>query len=113
MWRISAGLYGPSLFSHASSSATECACSNTQLRSEPEVARIARPRNGEAVHGHAVHPFLAGRQFIPPGDVVLRARRQDPDIGVAGQAFGEVTGEQFGAAVDVRSIPLNDNGQLH
>ncbi len=83
------------------------------LRAEPEVARVAGPRDGEAVHGHAVDPLLAGGQLIPPGDVVLRARGQDPDIVVAGQAFGEVTGQQLGAAVDVRSIALNDNGQLH
>jgi hypothetical protein len=80
------------------------------VREDLDVALVIDP---EAPDRHAVHPLDAGRIFVVPRHVIARARREDLDLRVLRQAFGDVTRVQFGAAVDVGAIPLHDHGKLH
>ena len=79
----------------------------------PEDARIALVLDAKAPDGHAVDRLDAGRQLVPPRDVVGGARGQHLDLGVTGEVFGDVAGVQLGAAVDRLAVALNDDRELH
>ena len=113
MCRISAGLVGPSLSSHAvrrrsNAVARRRAASGGRSRSVLRGCETGNRRTRDAVDR-----LLAGRQLVLPGDVVARARRQHLDVGVAREPLGDVSRVQFGAAADVRAVALNDDRQLH
>ena len=69
--------------------------------------------HAEAAHRHAVDPFDAGGELVAPRDVVGGARRQDLDLGVAREMFGDVARVQLRAAVDRLAVALNDDRELH
>src|SRR5262245_57083815 len=67
----------------------------------------------ETAHPHAVHVLDALGKFVPPGDVVARARGDHLDVGMPGEAFRNIAGVQLRAAVDVRAVALNRDRELH
>ena len=84
------------------------------LRGQPaERQRIALVLDPEAAHADAVDRFDAGRQLVPPRDVVGGARGQHLDLGVPREVLGDVAGVQLGAAVDRLAVALDDDGELH
>ena len=54
-----------------------------------------------------------GGQLVPPRDVVARAGRQDLDLAVTREVFGDVPRVQLGAAVDRLAVALDDDRDLH
>ena len=58
----------------------------------------------------AVHARL---ELVAPRDVIGGARREDFDLRVSGEMFGDVARVQLGAAVDRLSVALSDDGELH
>src|SRR6188768_4597582 len=79
-----------------------------------ELDRITFGRNRKAVNGDAVHRVLACRQLVLPRDVVaVRACRQYLDLDMLRQVLGDVPRMLFGAAVDIGTVALNNNRDLH
>src|SRR3954469_13444668 len=83
------------------------------LRATAEHSGIALAFDGKAADRHAVHFFGARCELVPPGDVVGGARGEDFDLGVTCESLGDVARVQFGAAVDGRPVPLDDDRELH
>ena len=83
------------------------------VRASAEHEWIALVFDRKTADRHAVHLLDAWRKLVPPGHVIGGARREDLDVRVPGEMFGNVTGVQLGAAVDRRSVPLNDDGKFH
>ncbi len=75
------------------------------------LALVARPGNRRTVTPLTCST-PAGSSLLP-GDVVARAGREDLDLGVPREAFGDVARVQLGAAVDVRAVALDDDRELH
>ena len=83
------------------------------VRPPAEALRVARSAHGEAPHAHAVHVGLAGRELVPPRDVVAGARGQHVHVGAPRQLLGHVTGVELGPAVDVEAVPLDNDREFH
>ena len=79
----------------------------------PEEPRIALAFHAKPPHRHAVDRFDPGRQLVAPRHVVGGARRQDLDLGMLGEMFGDVARVELRAAVDRLSVALNDDRDLH
>ena len=75
--------------------------------------RIAFAAHREAPHRDAVDLLDAGRPLVSPRHVVARAGRDDLDLRVPRQPLGDVARVQLGAAVDVGTVSLDDDCQLH
>ena len=78
-----------------------------------ERSRITRARNREPAHRDAVYRLDAGPEFVRPGDIVLRARGEHLDLGMASEVFGNVARMQLGATIDVGAVSLRDDRNLH
>ena len=78
-----------------------------------EPVGIALPLHAKPPHRHAVDRLDAGGALVAPRHVVGRARRQHFDVGVPCEVFRDVAGVELRAAIDVRSISLDDDGDFH
>ena len=85
----------------------------TPVRPRAEVPQVALATTGKRRTGTPFTRSTPGRQLVTPGDVVARARGEDFDLRVPRQAFGDVARVQFGAAVDVGAVALDDDRELH
>ena len=82
-------------------------------RAAPEILDVAFAGDAEAPHLHAAHRFGPLGPLVTPGDVVARTGRQHVDLMLLGEQLDDVASVQFGAAVDLRAVALDDDGQLH
>ena len=111
---MSAGESGPSSSSQRSSSASEWrASARSWFWSRPNFSGSPRPGHREPPHPDPVDPFLVGRNGVLPGDVIDGLGRQDFDLGVFLQVLGDPAAVELGAAVDLETVALDDQGQLH
>src|SRR5438128_5728900 len=78
-----------------------------------EDLRIALVFDLESAHRDAIHLLYALRQLVAPRDVIRCAGGQHLDFAVLREMPRDVPGMKLGAAVDRRSVPLNDDGDLH
>ena len=78
-----------------------------------EGLEIARPRDGETLHAHAILCRHTSGIRIGPRDVVARAGREDGDVVPEGETFGQLTAVHLGAARDAGAVPLDDERELH
>ena len=78
-----------------------------------EIGGVAFLADAEATDGHAVDRLDVRRQLVAPRHVVGGARRQDFDLGMPGEMFGDVARVKLGAAVDCRPVALNDDCEFH
>ena len=79
-----------------------------------ELDRVALDRHREAVDRNPVDDLQAGWQLVLPRDVIaMRAGREHLDLDVLGQMLRDVTGMLLGTAVDVSTVPLDDDRDLH
>jgi hypothetical protein len=69
--------------------------------------------HGEPSNRHPVDLLDSRRAFVTPRHVVARAGRDDLYLGVRRQAFGDIAGVEFRAAVDVRAVALDDDCDTH
>src|SRR5688572_24053990 len=83
------------------------------LRPAGERVYVALVIDPKPSHGHAIHLLDAGGIFVAPGHVVARACRQHLYLGMPSQAFGDIACMQLGAAVDVGTVALHDDRELH
>jgi hypothetical protein len=82
-------------------------------RMTAEVVRRPFVRHRETPHAHAVDLLGSLGTLVAPRDVITRARGQDFDLGVARQPLGDVPRVQFGPAIDVRAVALDDHRDPH
>ena len=71
---------------------------------------VACSRVREAPDRHAAHAVGAFLVLVLPGDVVARAGRQDIDIVLGSEAFGDEPAQLLGPAEDFGAISLDDKG---
>src|SRR5512144_2869875 len=74
---------------------------------------IAFVLHAEPPHRDAVHDVGARLELVTPCDVVGGAGREDFDLRVPREMLRDIPRVQFGAAVDRRAVPLDDNGEFH
>src|SRR5512136_513681 len=79
----------------------------------PEPLRAARPGYGKSSHPDTVDDLLIGRKVVLPGNVVDGLGRQHFGLGVFLQVLGDPAAVELGAAVDLETVALDDQGQLH
>ena len=82
-------------------------------RAPAEVEWLTFPGHRKASHGDAVDGLEARLQLVAPADVVAGAGCDDFDLGVPGEALGDIARVQLGAAVDVSAVALSDNREFH
>ncbi len=82
-------------------------------RPPSELLRVALARHGEAPHLDAVDGLDALGALVAPRDVVGGAGGEHLHRNVRGQALGDVPRVQFGAAVDVGAVALDDDRDFH
>src|SRR5581483_12437350 len=75
--------------------------------------RIALVLHAEASNGDAVDLLGARRQLVAPRHVVGGAGRQHLDLRMLREVLGDVPRVEFGAAVDLPAVALDDDGELH
>src|SRR5258708_6666799 len=79
----------------------------------PEHLGIALMFHAESAHRNAVHLLDAWRKLVAPRDVIRGTGGQYFDLAVLRKMPGDVPGVKFGAPVDRRAVPLNDDGDFH
>src|SRR5262245_5204483 len=84
-----------------------------QARTPSEVRGHPFPGDTTPFDAETVDPLLAGFEVIAPSDIVACACGEHTNVSVSAQALGQIARMQFGAAVDVQTIPLDDDRQLH
>src|SRR5436190_22152294 len=82
-------------------------------RQAAEKVRIAFVPDGKSTNGNAVHLLDTCRTLVIPGHIIARARRHHFHVGMASQPFGDVSRVQLGSAVDVRTVALDRDCELH
>jgi hypothetical protein len=75
--------------------------------------RVALVLHRKTPYADTVDLVDAGRELVAPRDVIVRAGREDFDGGVPGQAFRDVAGVEFRAAVDGLAVSLDGDCDLH
>ncbi len=78
-----------------------------------ELVHVPWALNREAQHADAAVNRGSCRAFVLPRHVVSRARREHGDLVTSDQAMGQIAAVGLGAAGDVGTVSLNDEGQLH
>ena len=74
---------------------------------------VARLRDREAQHAHAVHLRRPGRVVVLPGEVVERAGRQHGELDLGRDQLRDAPRERLGAAVDLDAVALDDERDAH
>src|SRR6476646_7991433 len=82
-------------------------------RQSTKMIDIALVPDRKTAHRNAIDLFDAFRAFVLPGHVISRSRRDDLDLGVTGEPFGDVSCVELRAAVDIRAIALDRDRDLH
>src|SRR5438105_3051462 len=74
---------------------------------------VARPAVGEAANGHTADAIGSLRVFVLPADVILRAGREDVDLVLRREAFGDETAVVLRSAQNLGAVALDDKSYAH
>src|SRR5262245_41277041 len=80
---------------------------------QPKLVLVPLARHRKPFHRYAIDTIGARREFISPRQVIACARGQNTHIRMTSQMFGNVSCMQLGATIDVGSVSLHDDRDLH
>ena len=83
------------------------------LGSSSEIISIACVPDWESANGKSIDFVDPCWKFVSPCNVVACTGGQNFDLGMFREEFSNITGMQFGSAINFFAVALNDDRQLH